>query len=181
MDTEHGFEYISPMGKSVTVRGYEIKRCPIGRMVSALELIATIPRALIDAVTGGMSRDQLLASLVGGQEESVTVFMRALAYAPKPIMEIIGRLLNIPSDRLLADEDLGIMGLMELLGAWCEVNEIINFTLALKMAMAVRRGDCTDSSRQDCISALGSASCSRITTLGKFLGYLTRGKTTTNP
>jgi hypothetical protein len=93
------FEYTSPLGKSVTVRGYEIKRCPIGRMIGALELIATIPRELVEAVTGGMSREKLLAEMNAGREDGVAAFMRALAYAPKAIMEIIGRLLDIPAER----------------------------------------------------------------------------------
>ena len=51
------------IGKTVNVRGYEIKRLPLGRYLEMTEMLRTMPETLMKACFPGMTAMQILAML----------------------------------------------------------------------------------------------------------------------
>lgn len=117
--------------RSVTVRGCEIRRMPLGKYLQAIRLLETFPRAVAEKLTpGGDVADVLDALKTLDRGKLIDLALKALAVVPEQAMQLIATLTDIPAERLLSDEQIGADGLMEILDAWLEVNAAENFTLA---------------------------------------------------
>ncbi len=119
------------------VRGYEIKRMPIGAYIAALEKLQNFPAEAMAAVFPGMDADAILKSLKAVDTAMIgQLAVRAFTSLPKQAAALIAELTSIPEDKLLNDPDIGLDGLVEIIGAWLEVNNIENFIAAARSLMA---------------------------------------------
>ena len=117
--------------KSKTVRGYEIKRMPLGAYLQALQLMQEFPRDVAAKMLPNGNVSALLEQLKTlDREATVDLILRALAIIPEQLMGLIARLTGIARNKLLNDPEIGADGLAEIIDAWLEVNGAENFIRA---------------------------------------------------
>ena len=119
------------------VRGYEIKRMPIGAYITALEKLQNFPAEAMDAVFPGMGADAILRQLKTIDTAMIgQIAVRAFTALPKHASALVSAVTGIPEDKLLNDPAIGLDGLVEIIDAWLEVNNIENFISAARDLMA---------------------------------------------
>lgn len=109
-----------------TVRGYEIGRMPIGRFLRAARRIDGVPEEVLarlfpdsqDAVRALASLDR--AGLIG-------LCARALTVLPDEAVTVFAELAGLDEQALRDDPNVGLDGLLEMIEAWMEVNNLENF------------------------------------------------------
>ena len=117
--------------RSVTVRGYEVRRMPLGKYLQAIRMLETFPRAAAEKLTPDGDLAGVLDTLrTLDRGKLIDLALRALAVVPDQAMELIAALTDIPQERLINDEAIGADGLMEILDAWLTVNDTENFIRA---------------------------------------------------
>lgn len=115
------------------VRGYIIRRMPIGKYLEAMNTLQDMPEQLLRALFPDMGLMELLANLKTMDADGLQQLVgRALAVAPEYIVKLIASLAGIDPLDMLEDERIGLSGLMEIVTAWLEVNEIENFMHAAR-------------------------------------------------
>lgn len=118
---------------SRTVRGYEIRRLPLGAFLEAVATLREAPIQILSAMYPGMEPMEALKSMTSLNAEAFRgALMSAVAYAPTSCMSVIAKLLDIPVERLLDDPMIGLDGLAEMLDAWLDLNNIENFLSAVR-------------------------------------------------
>lgn len=113
------------------VRGYEIGRMPIGRFLRAAQRIDGLPQEVLarlfpdsqDAVRALASLDR--AGLIG-------LCARALAVLPDEAVRVFAELAGLDEKALRDDPNVGLDGLLEMIEAWLEVNNLENFIRAAR-------------------------------------------------
>ena len=119
------------MPKSKKVCGYTIKKMPIGAYVSALESLESLPSEAMDMLFPNMTLEQVLSTLKKIDSKKVgELAIRAISMLPSFFANFVSKLTDIPSEKIISDPSIGLDGLMEILNAWVEVNNIENFTKA---------------------------------------------------
>lgn len=114
-----------------TVRGYEIKRLPLGEQLQAVDELQELPGELLKACFPGMNAGQILAELKGFNADMLVQMLgSAITAGPKQIIKAFSRMAGIPEEKLLQDPNIGLDGIMELIQAWLEVAGIENFIRA---------------------------------------------------
>ena len=122
--------------KSITVRGYEIRRMPLGKYLQAIRLLETFPRETAEAlVPDGNLADVLDALKTLDRATLIDLALKAVSVVPVQAVALIAALTDIPQERLLHDEAIGADGLMEILDAWLTLNNMENFLLAARRVM----------------------------------------------
>jgi hypothetical protein len=117
------------------VRGYDIKRMPIGAYVTAIDNLNTqkITSDLMAALFPDMEADAIFKYLKTIDTSKLgELFMRAFAAVPKYVALLVSSLTGIPEDSLMNDPAIGLDGLLEIVDAWIEVNNIENFMNAAR-------------------------------------------------
>lgn len=114
--------------KGRMVRGYEIKRMPLGAYLEALDLMQNAPTEILAAIFPEKGLPETLAMLSKAKSDDIlALFGRCLATVPKQAFALVSRLTGIPEERLMNDEAIGLDGLLEIMQAFLEVNRIENF------------------------------------------------------
>jgi len=117
--------------RSVTVRGCEIRRMPLGKYLQAINMLERFPReTAAKLVPDGDVADVLDALKTLDRQKLIDFALKALAVVPGQAAGLIAALTEIPEETLLNDERIGADGLMEIINAWLEVNAAENFILA---------------------------------------------------
>lgn len=115
------------------VRGYEIRRLPLGKYMAALQQLQELPKQAMDALFPGMETGDILAKLTKIDADMLgELAMRAFSALPKQAATLVSALTEIPEDDLLNDPAIGLDGLMEIVNAWIEENNIENFFKAAR-------------------------------------------------
>ena len=117
----------------VTVRGYVIKRMPIGAYVQAIEMLNTkqITEDLMAALFPGMKIDAIFKYLKTIDTGKVSeLLMRAFAVVPQYIAMLVSSITGVPEDKLMEDPEIGLDGLAEIIEAWVTINNIETFMKA---------------------------------------------------
>ncbi|NLV57950.1 MAG: hypothetical protein GXY67_04205 [Clostridiales bacterium] len=115
------------------VRGYEIRRMPLGAFLAAMEQLQGFPALLMEGLFPGQKVESIFAQLKACTGDMlVDLLARALTIAPGQVIRLAAGLTGIGENRLLEDGDIGLAGLTDILTAWLEVNEIENFTRAAR-------------------------------------------------
>ena len=115
------------------VRGYTIKRMPIGAYIAALEKLQSFPAEAMEAVFPGMNADEILKQLKTIDTAMIgQIAVRAFTALPKHAAALVAALTEIPEDKLLNDPAIGLDGLAEIIDAWLAVNKIENFIRAAR-------------------------------------------------
>lgn len=114
------------------VRGYAIKRLPLGGYLQAIESVKDAPRELLQTLFPGQSAAEILDGLRTIRPDGVhQLIAKAMTVAPGILLRLLSALTDIPEDRLRDDPDIGLDGLAEILQAFLEVNQVANFIQAL--------------------------------------------------
>jgi hypothetical protein len=117
--------------RSVTVRGCEVRRMPLGKYLQAIRLLETFPRETAEMlVPGGDIADVLELLKTPDRSRLIDLALKALAVVPGQAVALIAELTEIPQERLLNDESIGADGLLEIAEAWLKVNDAENFLSA---------------------------------------------------
>lgn len=142
------------LGKSVTVRGYEIKRLPLGKYLEMIEMMKALPATLMQACFPGKSAMEILFELKNIDAAMLgEISVRAMAAAPAEAVKILAHCTGIDEEALLSDENVGLDGAAEMAEAVYELNQLGNFTQALVRLIgkaresAKKNGTPTDGSR----------------------------------
>ena len=118
-----------------TVRGYTIKRMPLGVYLQALKTLQDFPRDVIAQLLPEGDVGQLLVTLKHIDRAGLLdLAMKALAVVPEQAIGLMAKLTGIPQKKLLTDPAIGADGLAELVDAWLEVNGAENFLRAASHA-----------------------------------------------
>lgn len=135
------------LGKSMEVRGYTIRRLPLGKYLEMTEMIKELPQKLIAACFPGKSAVDILVMLKSIDAAMLSeICIRALTAAPAEAVHILAHCTGIDEQTLLEDEDIGLDGAAEMIEAVFELNKIGNFMqaagrLAAKAKASMTRTD----------------------------------------
>lgn len=118
--------------KDREVRGYTIKRAPLGAYLAAMTDINDAPKEMFAAVFPGMEMQEVLASFRTLTKDGLyQIIMRAISVLPGYVLRLVSKLTGIAEEKLKNDPAIGLDGLAEIMNAWLEVNGIENFLRAL--------------------------------------------------
>ena len=117
--------------RSITVRGYEIRRMPLGQYLQAIRSLETFPRETAERLVPEGDLAAVLEALKTPDRGKLIDFvLKAVAVVPVQAAALIAALTGIPQDTLLSDEAIGADGLLEIVDAWLTVNDAENFIRA---------------------------------------------------
>jgi len=123
-----------------TVRGYEIERQALGRYLEASQALQSLPDDLLKTCFPGQSLSAIWAQLKtmnGGMLQAM--IGNALLTAPKHVFAVVSILTGIGEDALREDANIGLDGLLEILAAWVEVNNLGDFPNAVRKLIGKAR------------------------------------------
>lgn len=124
------------LGDKVHIRGYEIRRMPIGAYIEALELIERLPGEMLEECFPGLNLQQIGALMTNNSRDAMQVLLVGLLEkAPNYMLDVLSALLGIDREALEQDAAIGLDGLMEMIEAWLEINGIANFWKAVKLML----------------------------------------------
>lgn len=137
---------ISPalsLDKSAIVRGYEIRRLPLGRYLEVIEALKALPEKLAAACFPGMDAAQILRQLKKIDSAMLaTIAVRAMTAAPQEAVRILSLCTGVAPERLLEDEAIGLDGAAEMAETAYEINQIGNFIQAAgRLAAMVKKNE----------------------------------------
>lgn len=113
---------------SKMVCGYEIKKCNLGKYLEVMEKIRGFPDEFAAACFPGKNLAEIAAELATADSAMVGKVIDALlTSAPDYLLDIISHFTDIPKDLLIMDENLGPSGVMGIVDAFIEVNDLENF------------------------------------------------------
>ena len=122
--------------ESEMVRGYEIRRLPLGEYLRALDA----PRTLLAACFPGEDAAQVLAHLAHIDADGLgELMLRAMAVVPGEAVRLIAQLTGVPEEKLLGDPQIGLDGVAQMMEAFWRINGLGNFTQAARRAAAALR------------------------------------------
>jgi hypothetical protein len=117
--------------RSVTVRGQEIRRMPLGKYLQAIRMLERFPREVAAKLAPDGDGAGVLETLKTlDRAKLLDLVLKALTVVPEQAVQLIATLTEIPEETLLNDERIGADGLMEILDVWLEVNAAENFIQA---------------------------------------------------
>lgn len=136
--------------KSRMVRGYEIRKMPIGAFLEACSLLEELPGTALRLLFPEKKEGDILTELAGLDKDKLQeLFLRALAVLPGEMVRLFAKLSGVEEQALLEDARIGLDGLGEMAEAWLEVNGIENFIKTMgalgKRARALMGGASTGS------------------------------------
>ena len=126
--------------KARKVRGYTIERMPIGRFLAAARRLDEVPGQVLRRLfPGAEDAVRALASL--DRAGLIALYARALTVLPDEAVTVFAELASLDEKALRDDPNVGLDGLMEMIEAWMEVNNLENFIIAARtQARRVRAG-----------------------------------------
>ena len=126
--------------QSETVRGYEIRRLPLGEYLRELDALRNAPKALFAACFPGEDAAQVLTRLSRIDADGLgELLLRAMTVVPGEAVRLVGVLTGVPEERLLGDPQIGLDGMAQMLEAFWRINGLGNFTQAARRAAAAVR------------------------------------------
>ena len=114
-----------------TIRGYTIRRMPIGQFLTALQTLRELPGEMLELLLPGLTPQTMLSRFkVLTAQEMKEMAVRMLTVLPAYGVRLLAHLIGMEEADLLRDELIGLDGLMEMLDGWMELNGIENFIKA---------------------------------------------------
>jgi len=121
------------VGKSKVICGYRIRKMHFGAWLEATKRIENLPKELSEALFPGKNLDEILSELSGIDVDSAWVLVStAMTKVPELVIDVVSEVSEISSDELMNNPDIGIGGIMSIIEAVIEVNELGEFTASLK-------------------------------------------------
>ncbi|HNX63135.1 MAG TPA: hypothetical protein PKN45_10885 [Candidatus Limiplasma sp.] len=123
--------------KDKKVRGYVVKRMPLGAYLKALEALQDFPQEIaMKLIPNCTGIDQVLVYFKTITKNSlVTMIVGLMSVVPEKFIELVSQLTEIPYDSMIDDPNIGLDGLAEIVAAWLEVNGTENFLRAASQAI----------------------------------------------
>ena len=119
------------------VRGYEVRRLPLGEYLRAMDMIRDMPETIMQACYPGMDAGQVLAQLRHINKETLTaLIVRMIGVVPREAVRLIAALTGVEEETLLNDPAIGLDGAAEMVEAFWEINGIENFIRAAERMAA---------------------------------------------
>lgn len=116
---------------SEMVRGYEVRRLPLGEYLRVMEALREAPGTVMKVCFPELDAMQMLNRLREIDAQGLTqIMLRALDAVPDEAIRLLGLMTGIPADALYADPAIGLDGAAELLEAFWRLNGIENFMRA---------------------------------------------------
>lgn len=127
--------------RSETVRGYTVRRLPLGEYLAALTAISELPATVLEACFDGADVTSALAQMKRLDTRGMTeIMLRLLAVLPAEGVRVLSLLTGVPQEALLTDPTIGLDGAAEMLEAFWRLNGLENFMRAAgRMAAQVKR------------------------------------------
>jgi len=127
--------------RSETVRGYTVRRLPLGEYLAALDALSDLPETVVEALFEEEDVAQALARLRHMDTSGVVrLMLRLLTVAPQEAVRVLALLTGVPQEALLTDPTIGLDGAAEMLEAFLRLNGLENFTRAVgRVAAQVKR------------------------------------------
>lgn len=123
--------------KGKIVRGYEVKRLPLGDYLRALDAVKKMPERVLAACFPEMEPDAVLQALKKIDKAMLNVlFMRMMEVVPGEAIALLSVLTGVPEEALRSDPAIGLDGAAEMLEAFMEINGIENFMHAAERIAA---------------------------------------------
>ena len=126
---------------SETVRGYEVKRLPLGEYLRTMEALRDMPQTVMRVCFPEMDGAQMLQSLTRIDAKGLAqLVLRAMDVVPDEAIRLLSILTGVPEDAIFADPAIGLDGAAELAEAFWRLNGMENFTAAAaRLAANIRR------------------------------------------
>ena len=119
--------------KSRSVRGYEIRRLPLGKYLQAMEMLRQAPERIICGCFPDKSTQDALREMRHiDAQKFLTLAVSGTGAALEEIVRLLALAMDIDETVLLTDENVGLDGLAEMAEAFWELNGIGNFIVAVK-------------------------------------------------
>ena len=133
-----------PMSR--VVRGYEIRRLPMGKYLEATEILRTLPEDAMRACFPGKTAMDALAALKALKTDEIPgLLMQLAAVLPAQGMRLLSVLTGIDQEQLMTDERIGLDGAAEMIEAAMEINRVENFiSAARRIAGSIRAATRSD-------------------------------------
>lgn len=123
--------------QSRTVRGYEIRRLPLGKYLQMIDALSGLPQELMRAAYPGKTEMQALAELkILTANDIPALFLRLMTAMPVRAMQLLSLATGIDEETLENDERIGLDGAAEMVEAVIEVNGLTNFLQAARAITA---------------------------------------------
>ncbi|MCL2853512.1 MAG: hypothetical protein FWE20_10885 [Defluviitaleaceae bacterium] len=114
------------------VCGYEIRKMPIGRYLEAIDEISEFPNELIGACFPDMELKEIIERMTAFDEKTLRACIaNVFTRAPRHAVGFVAKLTDIEADKLLHDENIGLDGLVDIVDAFIEVNNLGKFLAGL--------------------------------------------------
>lgn len=121
-----------PQAVKVCGGKYEIKKMPVGAFFDALETIQTAPAEIMKAIWPGQTLDGILADLKTLDEQMlVRLVTGAIGTAAPMLLAMLSELSGIPEEALREDPAIGPSGIVEIVKAIWQLNDLGNVGAAL--------------------------------------------------
>lgn len=121
------------LAKSKTVRGVTVRKMPIGAFLQALERIAALPGDLLSVCFPGMTAGEALSALSKLDEDGLlNIATGIMLTAPRYLCGFIADVCEVPEETLLYDDNIGAAGMIEIILAFIEVNELKKFLCGVR-------------------------------------------------
>ena len=126
---------------SETVRGYEVKRLPLGDYLRAMEALRDMPQTVMRVCFPEMDGAQMLQALAKIDAKGLAeLALRAMDVVPDEAIRLLSILTGVPEDAIFADPAIGLDGAAELAQAFWRLNGMENFTAAAaRLAANIRK------------------------------------------
>lgn len=122
--------------QSRKVRGYQVRRLPLGEFLKAMEALQNAPGEALEAVFPELGLEGMLGLLKTADSRMLGALLaKAMTTLPRQALALVAALTLIPAEQLLDDPAIGLDGLVEMAEAWMEVNRIENFMQAAARLM----------------------------------------------
>ena len=115
--------YRLSLGSSVVLYGYEIKKLPIGDYLRALNKIAAIKDEIAEKIFDGLTLTEALNrinTMRGAELADLLAYV--VENAPKAVLAFVCELTGIDVEKIISDEQVGLLGMLEIIEAFVEVN-----------------------------------------------------------
>lgn len=125
---------------SEQVRGYTIRRLPLGEYLRAAQALSDSPKALLDACFPGESASAAMARLRRIDADGLAdLLARAMTAAPREAIRLVAALTGVPEDALMNDPGIGLDGAAQMMEAFWRLNGVENFIRAARSGAAQLR------------------------------------------
>jgi|GEM_PF-2061909 len=127
-------------GKSKTVCGYEIKKMPLGPYLRAVERLNGLPGDFLGQCFPGKDA-QAIVDDVKRLDDSMLMEIAQAAFVavPKYAVGVVSELTGINEDALMNDPNIGLIGLLDIVQAFIEVNGFKSKAISVIQRYPLRR------------------------------------------